>query len=671
MKLTSALVSGVLLLLLFVLPASAQDNANKATTAPSKTPAAPTQTTAAKTVEPVVASGPQKIVREGIAVEFNLSPVAAGRKEKPAELMEGADASVAFKVTDTTTGTPVTGLNLSAWMSLRESGATSDEKACKDRVQSYLQGSLRTRPDVDLNSYYLLALNKEANISVIDPLLGFGGSKLLTLVMLRSPGEDWTLAGNRKKIYVSMPFVNQVAVVDTDTWKVTEGVDTGMKPTRVGLQPDEKYLWVGNDGISGTEQSGVSVIDTADSKVVKEIPTGAGHHEFVFSPDNRYAFVTNLQDGTLSVIDIQTLAKLKDIKLAGKPSSVAFSSLSKAVYVLSEREVAVVDSRTHQVVTRLPLKAGARTLRFAQGGRYGFVLNPQSSFVEIFDASTNKLLHSVNVGKSPDQVSFTNAFAYVRSSASETVDMIRMVTVGKQLDIVHFPGGQLAPDKSEARSIADSIVPSPEGNSVMVANPADMQIYYYTEGMAAPMGNFQNYRREPRAVMIVDRSLRETAPGLYTTTVKLPRSGIYDIAFLSDSPRILHCFDASAKADPTLQKERDVALRIEYLMKDKKMRAGENFPIRFKLTDTATNKPKDGLKDVRVLTFLAPGIWQKRDYARSVGEGIYEVNVTPPEAGVYMIFVESQSQGVPFRKLPHLSIQAAEAATSTTTPAKP
>jgi hypothetical protein len=54
----------------------------------------------------------------------------------------------------------------------------------------------RARPDVDLNTYYVLALNQEANISVIDPLLGFGTSKLLTLVILKSPGEDWELTSD-------------------------------------------------------------------------------------------------------------------------------------------------------------------------------------------------------------------------------------------------------------------------------------------------------------------------------------------------------------------------------------------------------------------------------------------------------------------------------------------
>lgn len=58
----------------------------------------------------------------------------------------------------------------------------------------------------------------------IDPLLGFGGSKLLTLILLKSPGEDWALTANGAKLFVSMPKINQVAVVDTATLKVISNV---------------------------------------------------------------------------------------------------------------------------------------------------------------------------------------------------------------------------------------------------------------------------------------------------------------------------------------------------------------------------------------------------------------------------------------------------------------
>ncbi|HEX8117882.1 MAG TPA: hypothetical protein VF521_11470, partial [Pyrinomonadaceae bacterium] len=89
------------------------------------------------------------------------------------------------------------------------------------------------------------------------------------------------------------------------------------------------------------------------------------------------------------------------------------------------------------------------------------------------------------------------------------------------------------------------------------------------------------------------------------------------------------------------------------------LRAGEDYKLRLRLFDTATGKPADGLKDVEVLTFLAPGVWQKRDFAKGAGGGIYELTINVPQPGLYMIFVESRSAGVTFRQLRHLMLQAA------------
>src|SRR6185295_4146760 len=106
-------------------------------------------------------------------------------------------------------------------------------------------------------------------------------SKLLTLVMLKSPGEDWAQKSSEEQLFVSMPLVNQIAVVDTNTWKVVTNIDAGVKPARVRLQPDERYLWVGNE-------AGVTVIDTTTLKVVGQVATGKGQHELEFSPDYRF-----------------------------------------------------------------------------------------------------------------------------------------------------------------------------------------------------------------------------------------------------------------------------------------------------------------------------------------------------------------------------------------------
>jgi YVTN family beta-propeller protein len=601
----------------------------------------------------------QKIVEQGVAIEFTAEPLV----QNVNSIRAAEDVNVRFKVTDTTTGTPVKGLGLSAWISSREGDKTTEPAQCHEKIQSYLTGSMRARPDVDLNSYYILALNKSPDISVIDPLLGFGGSKLLTLVMLKSPGEDWLLTRDGELLFVTLPAINQVAVITTRSWKVIDYIDAGTHPTRITLQPDDHYIWVAN---GDEKEGGVTVIDPATLKVAAKIATGAGGHDIVLSTDSRFAFVSNRESESVSVIDVEKLTKLRDVKVGPGPASMALSELSKALYVASETDgsITVIDEENQKTIANMKTKPGARSVRFAKGGRYGFVLNTKESLVNIFDAASNRMLHEIKVGKAPDQIIFSDTFAFVRSLDTEIVSMLRLGNIDKEVDVTDFPGGQVPPRKGSEPVRADSIVLAPEGNSVILANPVDKTLYYYTEGMAAPMGNFQNYRREPLAALVVDRSLREVKPGVYSTTIKLPASGHYDVAFLNDSPRVSHCFDLSADANPSLKQEKAVALRIEHQLKDMTLPVGKDFTFRFKLTDTATGNPKSDLKDLRVLTFMSAGGWQRRDFATSVGNGMYEIKLNVPESGFYMVFFESASMGVRYRDLPYLMLHAvAEAKT--------
>ena len=151
----------------------------------------------------------------------------------------------------------------------------------------------------------------------------------------------------------------------------------------------------------------------------------------------------------------------------------------------------------------------------------------------------------------------------------DQVTMIRLSSLEKQVEVVKFPGGQNAPGAADVPAAsADAFVPAPDPGAMVIANPSDKMIYYYTEGMAAPMGDFQNYQRAPRAVKIVDRSLREESAGVYTTTARLPKHGTYTVSLLLDSPRVVHCFEAVAAMNPTLKDDNQPSLLIEYLHKE-------------------------------------------------------------------------------------------------------
>jgi YVTN family beta-propeller protein len=605
---------------------------------------------------------PQRHTHEGVTVEFDVEPPASG---KAAGLLEGTEATVRFKITDAAAGTPLGSLRPAAWIDLRRAGKAPDAVGCRAKVQSFLQASFSDRPDIDLNAFFILTLNHEPNISVIDPISGFGTTKLYTLVSLASPGEGWVLSADKKRLYVSMPLAGQVAVVDTTTWKVLANVAAGARPTRLALQHDGKYLWVGNDG--GGAQGGVTVIDTATLKAASQFKTGAGRHEIAFTDDDRYAYVTNGEAGTLTVIDVRRLAPVKELKVGSLPAALAFSALGQAVYVANAGDgtIVAVGVPGHEIVARMSARPGLHALRFLPGGRFGFAVNRADSTVYIFDASTNRLGRAVTVDPSPDQITFTRDFAYIRSTGSEFVSMLKirdLSTGGSEVAVSRFPAGQKAPQASPHTSASAAVVPAPDEGAVLVANPADKMIYYYTEGMAAPMGSFQNYRRDPRAVLVLDNSLSETSPGVYSTTVRLGAQGQYDVAFLLDSPRMVNCFQLAVGKNPELPAPKGVPIKVEALASGGAPRVGETYQLRFRVTDAASDQPKADLKDVGVLVFLAPGIWQQRELAKPLGGGVYEVSFALPEPGVYYVFFQSPSLGVRFNQLPFLTLQATPAA---------
>src|SRR6202012_4048655 len=120
---------------------------------------------------------------------------------------------------------------------------------------------------------------------------------------------------------------------------------------------------------------------------------------------------------------------------------------------------------------------------------------------------------------------------------------------GRKPSAVSVGVGQLALGAVSAPARADVMSPVPSGDGIVIANPGERTIYYYREGMAAPSESFSTYGREPRAVQILDRRLREVEPGVYRTIAQLPRAGSYDVVFYTETPRTVQCFETRIEAD--------------------------------------------------------------------------------------------------------------------------
>ena len=618
-----------------------------------------------KAAESASAPGVQRFTEEGIAVDFNVVPTAGAKSHAP---QEGDDVILRFKISEIAGANPIRGLLPAAWVDRLAAGEKISPQATHAKTQAFRQGGTFGKAYADLNVYYVLVMNEDNTLSVVDPLFGFGGSKLLAYVRLNGRGEDWVLASDQRRLYVSMSEAGAVAVVDTTTWSVVANIATGPQPGRLALQPDQHYLWIANRG-SGSEAAddGVTVASTEDRSIKAHIATGQAPCEIVFSEDSRSAFVLNRGSGTLSVIDVPSLRKLSDIPVGKKPAGLDYCAKSASVFATDEEsgQVVVVDARRRALLTSTKAEPGLGQIKFPPNGRFGFIVNPKRNLLHIIDSASNRIVQTGDMEKEPFQIGFSDRLAYIRHRQTATILMIPLDGIGaadKPLSAVDFDGGQTPPAKERYPSLAASLVQAPGMSAVLVANEQDKAVYYYEEGMAAAKGEFSNYGRLPRAVLPVDRTLRERSePGVYETVLRLGEAGSYEVVFALSSPRIVKGFQLEVQANPEIERQRKTGKLVALAgIKDRVVKVGQTVGIDFKIADELSKLPRTKLENLTVLAYLAPGIWQKRLAPRETAEGIYSVAFNPPKPGIYYVQLLQGRDAVPLRDGQQLIFEAVE-----------
>jgi YVTN family beta-propeller protein len=616
-------------------------------------------------------------VSGGIAVDFSLEPLAPPVPAAPgAPVIFHAGDAVRFRftVTDTAGRTPLAGLAPGAWVDAAGrpapeaaagtgASATPADTACAAKIAGFVGGELLATPALSLNGYVVVAMNEDASLSVLDPTGGFGGTRLLAMVPLAVPAADWALAADQARLYAALPAAGEVAVIDTAAWKVVGHLPLSLAPARLALEPGERRLWV-------LAESGAATVGAValPAGTVTPVAVGAGPHRIAFAADGRKAYVTNAGDGTVSIVDTRSLREIQRLPAGRRPSAVAVSPLARAAYVASGEDgaVTVVDGERDAVVATLAAEPGLGELRFAPGGRYGFLLNRERDLVHVIDAAARRIVQTGKVEREPDQVVFSDTLAYIRHRGSENVLLVPLEKVGaagQRLPVGDFPGGRAAFGAGRAASAADGFAKVPGMNAMLVANPADRTVYFYKEGMAAPMGDLEDRPHEPRAVLAVDRSLREVAPGVYETTATLPRVGRFDVAFFVAAPRLVHCFALAVApregdAPPTSRR-----IAVEPLfdgLPSGRLVAGQPAKLQARLTDRATGQPVAGAADLAVLLTATGSNWSARHPAAPRGAGLYEAEVQVPAPGIYYVYFVSPSLGLAIRGARPLVLAAAK-----------
>jgi YVTN family beta-propeller protein len=162
-------------------------------------------------------------------------------------------------------------------------------------------------------SMAFVANSGEHTVSAINPI---AKTVTATIAVGKNPVGAWVGGDNR--MYVDNEEGQTVSVIDVKTLKVVETVDLGFMPGYAAFHAETKELWV-TDPTAGKvhwwKQNGNGNFEHKSTLV-----TAAGAHAIAFKGTT--AYVTNQEAASVSVIDVTTHTKIKDIKVGAKPNGI-------------------------------------------------------------------------------------------------------------------------------------------------------------------------------------------------------------------------------------------------------------------------------------------------------------------------------------------------------------
>jgi YVTN family beta-propeller protein len=181
---------------------------------------------------------------------------------------------------------------------------------------------------------------------------------------------DFSVDG--RYLIAACEFSGTVLKADVATRKVLSilTLPAGAMPQDVRLAPDGRMFY-----IADMMGHGVHEVDGETFMIVGFLPTGKGAHGLYFSRDSKWLYVSNRDEGSVTVIDVKTrtLARKWTIPGGGSPDMGGVSADGKVLW-LSGRyhaEVYAFDTADGHLLARIPVSKGPHGLCvYPQPGRY-------------------------------------------------------------------------------------------------------------------------------------------------------------------------------------------------------------------------------------------------------------------------------------------------------------
>ncbi len=173
------------------------------------------------------------------------------------------------------------------------------------------------------------------------------------------------------KVYVADVGSNSIAVISTDTWKLSDTIPVQGSPDQLLLDDGGKMYW------SDAEAETVSLLDLSTKQNIGTVQVGGAPRYLASDPDRHVVFATVQDRHEIVVIDSQLKISARFNLNASQPTGLVYDPRFRELYVAARFAVLAVNADTGAEINRVPAAAGvdrlwldpeSRTVYAAGGG---------------------------------------------------------------------------------------------------------------------------------------------------------------------------------------------------------------------------------------------------------------------------------------------------------------
>ena len=277
-----------------------------------------------------------------------------------------------------------------------------------------------------------------------------------------SKADEISAVKPQDRLFVANRDADYVSVIDMNTMKLIGKLKTD---TWAGAHMD--MAWSAKTGqkilVSLPMRNEVEIINVDKGVTEARIALGRSPEHFAIQKNDLYpeslAYIGNLEDGSVSVIDLALNKEIKRIPGFHEPHGITFTDDGSKVYVgnLGAHRVDVIDARKHEVIKQLAIgdvyqvasKDPAKYLSDIKGivnptispdQKYVYAADGDSNIVAVIDAKKDSVVKTIPVGETPWRAyaSPDNKWMLVPNNGDGTVSVIDTKTQSVKTT---FPAG--------------------------------------------------------------------------------------------------------------------------------------------------------------------------------------------------------------------------------------